>query len=246
MHPEPGHADQLKALCESCASHAGKLRAVNKVGGVDNLSKNGAIMNLRREHAKKYGSILAIAAMGLALAGCAGNNFVRPDPSSFVLGKTTQQEISQRMGKPYRSGTVDKNGKSLQSFSYAYANVGGDSLYKGVTAARSQGFYFADGTLVGTEYSSSFKADGSDFDESRVAMLEKGKSTKNDVISLFGPPGGEYIAPLATSDRALVYMYSQTKGSAFNLRFYLKSLVVSYNEAGTVTDIQYNAQGNKD
>jgi hypothetical protein len=192
--------------------------------------------------------LAAVSVMALALSGCAGTNFVRPEPSSFVLGKTTQQEISERMGKPYRTGTMEKNGKTLQSASYAYANVGGETLYPGVTAARSQGFYFLSGTVVGTEFSSSFKADGTDFDETKVAFIEKGKSTKADVVQLFGPAGGDFMAPLIANpnDRALVYLYSQTKGSAFNLRFYLKSLVVSYNESGVVTDVQYTAQGNKE
>lgn len=190
----------------------------------------------------------AMAVVVFVLSGCAGSDFVRPETSSFVLGKTTQQEISQKMGKPYRTGTMEKNGKTLQSSSYAYANVGGEAQHSGVTAARSQGFYFLNGTLVGTEFSSSFKTDGTDFDESKVAQIQKGKSTKADVIRIFGQPGGEYIAPLIANqtDRALVYLYSQTKGSAFNLRFYMKNLVVPYNESGVVTDVQYTAQGNKD
>jgi outer membrane protein assembly factor BamE (lipoprotein component of BamABCDE complex) len=206
-------------------------------------------MNLGCESNNKSGwgaAIVAVAA--LALSGCAGTNFVRPEPSSFVLGQTTQQEISQKMGKPYRTGTVEKNGKTLQSASYAYANVGGEALYSGITAARSQGFYFLNSTLVGTEFSSSFKTDATDFDETKVAQIEKGKSTKANVIQLFGPPGGDFMAPLTANaaDRALVYLYSQTRGSAFNLRFYTKSLVVAYNETGVVTDVQYTAQGTKD
>jgi hypothetical protein len=190
----------------------------------------------------------AMVALAFLAVGCAGTDFVSPDPSSFTLGATTQQEVSKRMGKPYRTGTVEKNGKTLQSAAYAYANVGGEALYSGVTTARSQGFYFLDGTLVGTEFSSSFKADGTDFDSTKVSQIVKGKSTKADVVRVFGPAGGDYMYPLTTnaSDRALVYMYSQTKGSAFNLRVYVKTLVVSYNASGVVTDVQYNAQGNKD
>jgi hypothetical protein len=191
---------------------------------------------------------IAFACAALALAGCAGTNFVRPEPSSFMLGKTTQQEVTQRMGKAYRVGTLQKNGQTLQTASYAYASVGGEALYTGVTGARSQGFYFLDGALVGTEFSSSFKADGTDFDESKVGKLEKGKSTRSDVLALFGPAGGDYMAPLITSpqDRALVYTYFQSKGSAFNMRFYKKVLVISYDASGVVTDIQYTAEGNKD
>lgn len=193
-----------------------------------------------------WGGLLAAAI--LALTACAGTNFVRPDTDSFVLGKTTKQEIMQRMGKPYQTGTLEKNGKTIQTASYAYATSGGTAIHNGVTPSRSQGFYFLDGILVGTEFTSSFKSDGTDFDETKLAQIEKGKSAKEDVIRLFGPPGGNFIAPLTAdpADGALVYLYHQTKGSAFNLRFYNKSLVVSYDSSGLIIDIQYIAQGNKD
>jgi outer membrane protein assembly factor BamE (lipoprotein component of BamABCDE complex) len=205
-------------------------------------------MESRFDHGNRLAWAGLVVAAILALAGCAGTDFVRPDPASFVLGKTTQGEVLHRMGKPYQTGTLEKNGKTMQFASYAYAHAGGEALYGGVTAARSQGFYFLDGVLVGTEFSSSFKSDGTDFDETRLAQLEKGKSTRADVIRLLGPAGGNYIAPLTNgpADGALVYIYSQTKGSAFNLRFYQKTLVVSHDESGVITDIQFTAQGSKD
>ena len=205
-------------------------------------------MNVNSGYKNRLNLVGAIVATTFLTIGCAGSNFVRPDPGSFSLGTTTQQEISKRMGKPYRTGTLDKNGKTLQSATYAYANVGGEAMYSGVTTARSQGFYFLDSTLVGTEFTSSFKEDGTDFDAAKVPQIVKGKSTKADVVRVFGPAGGDYMYPLTANptDRALVYMYSQTKGSAFNLRFYVKTLVVSYNASGVVTDVQYNAQGTKD
>jgi len=191
----------------------------------------------------------ALLAIGtLFISGCAGTNFVKPDPDSFTLGKTTKQEVIKRMGKPYRIGSQLKNGAMLETAAYAYAQSSGSALYSGVTPARSQGFYYIDGTLVGTEFTSSFKDDASDFDETKVGMIEKEKTTKAEVIRLLGTPGGESIFPLAANpnDRALVYLYSQTKGSVFNLRFYVKTLIVSYNEQGIVTNVEYTAQGNKE
>jgi outer membrane protein assembly factor BamE (lipoprotein component of BamABCDE complex) len=104
------------------------------------------------------------------------------------------------------------------------------------------------GTLVGTEFTSSFKQDGTDFDASKVSQIEKGKTTKAEVVRLLGPPSGEYVHPMTASptERALVYLYSQTKGSAFNLQFYVKTLAVSYNEGGIVTNVEYSTQGKKD
>src|SRR5208282_4280685 len=101
-------------------------------------------MDIRR------GSLMAAAAFWL-LSGCAGTNFERASSTNFVPGQTSQKDITQRMGEPYKSTTVVKNGKTLQNASYAYSKVNGDGLYPGVTPARVQGFYFLDGILVGTE-----------------------------------------------------------------------------------------------
>ena len=205
-------------------------------------------MKLRIDSARHTAMALALTGIALLMSGCAGSNFVRPEPGKFVLGKTTENELSKALGKPYRVGTVEKNGKTIKSLAYAYANVGGETQHKGVTGARSEGFYFFEGKLVGTEFSSSFKEDGTDFDETKAAKIEKGKSTRADVIQMLGPSGGEYMAPLIASptDRALVYTYTQAKGSAFNMRIYTKTLVVSYEPGGVVTDSQYTAVGTKD
>lgn len=194
-------------------------------------------------------SILVFLAFSvLLLSGCAGKNFVRPSVDSIQLGKTTQTEISKRMGKPYAAGSMEKNGVMFNTASYAYANTGSSTLYPGVTGARSQGFYFHNGVVVGSEFTSSFKEDGTDFDESKLASIKKGETTVDNVVNLLGRPSGEFIFPLTASaqDKALVYLYMQTKGSAFNLRFYKKALTIAYNESGIVTDVHYVAEGNKD
>jgi outer membrane protein assembly factor BamE (lipoprotein component of BamABCDE complex) len=194
----------------------------------------------------RLGAALALAAW--VLSGCAGTNFVRPDPSAFTPGQTTQQDVLKAMGKPYRTGTSTKNGKTYQTASYAYAHVGSKALYEGVTPARGLGFYYLDGVLIGKEFSSSFRDDATDFDESKVAQIEKGRTTRDDVVRLLGPAGGEYIHPIIKNprDRALVYLYSQTRGGPFNLRFYQKLLIVSYDESGVVTESEYSAAGTKD
>ncbi len=194
----------------------------------------------------RLGATLALVAWWLS--GCAGTNFVRPDPSAFTPGQTTQQDVLKAMGRPYRTGTMIKNGQTYQTASYAYAHVGSKALYEGVTPARGLSFYYLDGKLIGKEFSSSFRDDATDFDESKVAQIEKGRSTRDDVISLLRPAGGEYIHPLIKNprDRALVYRYTQTRGGPFNLRFYQKLLIVSYDEKGVVTESEYTAAGAKD
>jgi len=190
--------------------------------------------------------ILAVLGLFSLLAACAGTDFVRPADSTYSLGSTTKQQILEKQGKPYRQGQVTKNNEALESFSYAYAATGGDALYSGVVSARSLGFYFSNNILVGKEFVSSFKSDASDFDESKMKAITKGVSTKEQVIALLGNPSGSYIYPLIKNkeDTAMVYQYTQAKGTAFNMKFYQKLLVISFNN-NVVTDIEYTSSGEK-
>src|ERR1044072_4744759 len=78
----------------------------------------------------------------LAASGCAGRDFTRPQSESLVLGRTTETEVRQRFGDPYREGTTIKNGETMKTLAYAYA-TGASSLAGGVTPSRGQGFYFS-------------------------------------------------------------------------------------------------------
>lgn len=203
-----------------------------------------SIFSSATEKAVKISALLSV----IIITGCAGRDFIRPDLNTIVVGKTTQSEVVSKLGKPYGTGSVEKNGLKLDTASYSYANTGSATQHPGVTGARTLGLYYKNSIVIGTEFTSSFKADGTDFDESKVAQLEKGKSTKEDAIRLFGPPGGDWVFPMTANpnEKAIVYLYHQTKGSAFNLRFYLKTLNIVYDDKGVITDITYSAQGNKD
>jgi len=188
--------------------------------------------------------VLLASILLLVATGCAGKDFVRPQPESLTLGKTTETEIRQRLGSPYREGTQVKNGETMKTLSYAYA-TGASSLAGGVTPARGQGFYFWDGVLVGHDFTSSFDQDRTDFDVSKVRQIKKGETTEAGVVTLLGRPQGMYSHPLIPDkgDRAIVYLYHQTKGSAFNLKFYQQLLVVTFDSTGLVKDSQFTSAG---
>ena len=189
---------------------------------------------------------IMLLALVLAAAGCAGRDFVRPPTESLVLGKTTEMEIRQRFGKPYREGTTVKNGATIKTFGYAYAE-GAASLAGGVTPARGQGFYFLNGVLVGHDFTSSFSDDKTDFDGAKAQQITKGQSTEGSVIGLLGRPRGVYLYPLVKdrTDRGLVYLYQQTRGSAFNLKFYNQRLVVTLDDTGIVKDVELVSSGER-
>jgi len=183
----------------------------------------------------------------LQLAGCAGTNFMRVTDEALILGKTTKEQIEARLGAPYQQGVITKNEQQMKTASYAYASSGGGAVAEGVIPARSQGFYFFNNKLVGYEFTSSWKSDSSNFNNEKIAQIRKGASTHKDVLRLLGKPGGKYIYPLIEhKDReAINYLYSQTKGGAFNLKFYKKQLVVVFNKQGIVTDVEYTEAGEK-
>jgi hypothetical protein len=182
----------------------------------------------------------------LVATGCAGRDFVRADADSLILSKTTETEIRQRFGNPYREGTVVKNGETLKTLNYAYA-TGAASLAGGITPARGQGFYFSNGVLVGHDFTSSFDEDKTDFDLAKAKQIRRGEATEASVVTLLGKPQGVYRYPLikAKDDRAIVYRYEQVKGTAFNLKFYNQQVVVTVDGNGLVKDVELSSAGER-
>ena len=196
-----------------------------------------------------------ILTFGLTLwsAGCAGRDFVRPSSDSLQLGKTTYTEIVARFGSPYREGTMLKNEQMVKTISYAYATKMGEAAaVSGITPARATAFYFVDLVLVGHEFTSSFEKDQTNFDETKVTQIKKGETTQPQVISLIGPPTGNFMFPLVQrkDEKGLVYVYMQTRVEQApfvptKIKQYRKVLIVSVGEDGLVTDVTFNASGEK-
>lgn len=188
-----------------------------------------------------------IVSLLLFLGGCAGTEFVRMSDDQLVLGRTTPEQITARLGAPYREGTLTKNDRQVRTMTYAYASTGGEAAADGVTPARGQGFYFFENKLVGWEFTSSWKADSTDFDGAKVQSIKRGESTRADVERLLGRAGGKLVYPMipGRDEEAVNYVYSQTKGTAFNLQFYLKQLFVTFDRKGVVTNVEFVESGQR-
>ena len=83
----------------------------------------------------KLSKILMSIAITIALAGCAGKDFVSPTQETVKLGKTTYSQVIQQLGEPRQKGSVMKNDNDLKSINYAYAATGGEPLETGVIPA---------------------------------------------------------------------------------------------------------------
>lgn len=189
----------------------------------------------------RWGLLVLVA----VLWGCAGRDFVRPDAASVTVGRTTYKEVLDRFGQPFREGTALKNEKSIRTLSYAYADVGGKPYRDGVTPARAQGFHFHNDVLVGHEFVSSWASDHSDFDDRRIGDIVKATTTRDQIIAMFGRPGGIYTYPMikAASGNALVYAYFDTRRTGFaSFSFYRKMLVVTFDAAGIAVDVEFTTE----
>lgn len=186
--------------------------------------------------------LFAISAISV-LFGCAGTNFIRPDSQDLKNGQTTYAQIVARMGQPRQEGSVIKNDKTLKTASYAYASFGGKPHRDGITPARAIGFYFYNDTLVGHEFISSWDEDHTDFDDGKIKNIIKGKTTRAEVVQLLGKPGGYHTFPLikASTGEAAVYAYVEVRG----FTPYRKLLVVTFDVAGIVTEVEFTSAGSR-
>jgi outer membrane protein assembly factor BamE (lipoprotein component of BamABCDE complex) len=193
-------------------------------------------------------SFLLSAVLIFLFAGCAGTDFTRPSAGAFQLGKSTTADLLKVMGPPRQTNDLVKNSAEIKQLTYVYATtIGSEPLHPGVTPARVMTFSTFNDILVGEQFISSFKVDGTDFDSSKVAAIVKGKTTKAEVIAALGAPSGEAIYPIVNDkeNTAIIYAYTQTTGSAFNLKFYHKVLTVSFDRNNVVSDVEFAEAGSK-
>src|SRR5262249_14804436 len=155
---------------------------------------------------------------------------------------SSSTSLMPRSVSSQRKGSTLVNTVTLKTLTYSYASAGGTPLVDGVTPARTIGFLFRGSLLVGYQFVSSFRDDHTDFDESRVKDIRKGETTEAQVQAMLGRPAGFVRYPIVKEEthRSLVYMYTQVKGSAFNLKVHIERLVVDLAPNGVVADVQFD------
>jgi hypothetical protein len=188
--------------------------------------------------------------LGLAAAGCtAGKNFEPPSFESVVLNQTTRQEILDRFGTPYKEGSAIQNGATLKKYTYAFASSHGSGHNGSSTIpARGMVFTFHEDRVVSYVFMSSFEADHTEFDETKVPEIRKGETTRDGVIALLGPPKGKCVFPMidGKQDEGTSYVYHQTKRKFMGgIHIYMQELTVSFGPDGRVSDVKFTSSGEK-
>ncbi len=178
--------------------------------------------------------VVALVLAGLCLLGA---DFARPDPASFALGSTTEAEIRQRFGNPYGQTTSRVGDRVVTTLQYTYAEP-----RTGVIPARAMTYSFYEGRLVGFDYSSSFGADETNFDEKIANRLKRGETTRAEVLAIAGPPTGQFIYPTPQATvpgrRAYVYGYSRSERLApATIETANKVLTITFDDHDVVAEL---------
>ncbi len=170
-----------------------------------------------------------------------------------VLGQTTEADILSRYGAPSsrassaHSATLSP-GRPPSPFDVAQVPgvftflrynyvlnqppiAGGDMNQKGAT------FTFWNGVLVGQDFTSSFAADNSNFDEDTAqVILAPRQMTRDAVIAQFGNPGGRFIYPMTPTPGMERLHYSYQKFDTTSHQRRIKALDVVFNASGQMLD----------
>ncbi|MDJ0947147.1 MAG: hypothetical protein QNJ30_27150 [Kiloniellales bacterium] len=188
---------------------------------------------------------LAFVSLLTACTASSGRDFVRPARGSLVIGQTTESEVLARYGKPWSTGSQQRDGRMVDMIVYSYSSTE-EAVVGGATPARVLVCHFVERGLVGYEFVSSYPVDHTSFDPGKRRDIEVGESTREDVIAMMGPPNGELARPLidAPAERALVYSYSHTQVSVGFLEMDVHQgatvLQVLLGADGVVQDVKYS------
>jgi hypothetical protein len=95
--------------------------------------------------------------------------------------------------------------------------------------------------MVGEEFNSTMDGEKTEFDTNKSIAIQKGKSTKDEVIALLGKPSGEVIYPIVTekNGRGLVYAYTYARFAGILTSYNNYLLVVTLDDNNIVTNVSY-------
>jgi hypothetical protein len=187
-----------------------------------------------------------------------GRQFAKPDSTRLVLGSATKGDVVALYGPAENEKTSIVSGEESQAkqarsefdaapvagtfsyLSYHYSEklhplLGGD------VSIKFANFVFWNGSLVAYDFSSSFSKESSNFDETRIAAIQKGKSTRSDVEQIMGPATGEAIYPSTLTQGNRKSIYSFTTLDVATSKVTTKHLFVLYGADGRVIDYRFDS-----
>ena len=84
---------------------------------------------------------------------------------------------------------------------------------------------------------------GRDFTRPPLDSVAVGKATEAEIRQKFGTPYRE--GAVMKNNETMNYLYQQTRGTAFDLKIYQQILVIQYDNAAVVKEVEYTATGER-
>ena len=180
-----------------------------------------------------------------AFTACkSGEQMTRPAETSFEPGRTKITEIIVQYGKPEYEYARVFNENPVTQYVYTLAKTPYTVFFypEAIPVSvpvRLMTFNFCNDVLVGYLYTSSFKDDNTDFDETKAGLIKVNVTQEKELIMIMGRPSGRSIYPVAAQDETIItYSYGESRASGENrqtVKRYEKILTVRLDRAGTVT-----------
>jgi hypothetical protein len=206
--------------------------------------------------------VAAIVSM-MAVSACTtttGRQFDRPTSATLKIGETTRAQAIGLYGEsrsqssfslpittssPTAFDAADETGiVSVASYSYIISRApilgdNPDTVDPKVTPARTMTLFFWNDRVAGFRGSSTFREDKTEFDESKISLIEKGKTSVAQLTALIGKPAGQMAYPLVRNkgNEKLIYSYSSFKRDT--RVFQMKTLEVLTNAQNVVVDYKF-------
>ena len=187
-----------------------------------------------------------LLAAATALSACSvGAPFVRPTQDSVELGKTTYQQLVERLGKPEEEKPMRLDNVQMRLVAWSYANDADAPRVPDTLGMRQLEYFVANDVVVAERFASSFASDHTDFDATQVARIAEGKTRCEEVIALLGRPSVRAIHPVADreGDTAIGYVFIYAKRPLLQFNIYTKTLVVQCGPDGVARSVKFTEEG---
>ncbi|MFA5121581.1 hypothetical protein [Zavarzinia sp.] len=170
-------------------------------------------------------SLLIFMAACLLGACARGQDVARPTMASVVLGGSTEAQIVQAFGTPSsrrQQVAPVPSAEQLAAVKSPFDAVPAEGGYSRIEYEYSKPdgldgtgggtrvcfFAFMNDRLISYDWISGFADNSSQFDESRIASIKRGATTKAQIVELLGEPTGQAIYPAVRDKGMLLLSYS--------------------------------------
>jgi hypothetical protein len=207
---------------------------------------------------------VVLASLASVVTGCmpVGRDFPRPTTATFTPGVSSLDDVKRALGEPRSQLAWSRNQGVLQHTSdstplptpfpgaavggtvrrtyYYYSWKIGESVRPGVEPARSLYAWFWNDKLVAFSGTSSFKADATGFDETKIGSIKPWRSLRDDVLNALGPPSGLAVYPATALEDQQVLIYRDFEWDTAKREYEAKMLFVLVNGLGIVEDVRFS------